>query len=180
MPNSISSDKLEVAIVGVKIIILHWRCHTRLSNFGWVRIRKSKKLMNSLLMIPMRFYYTAVVLLSFVHTRVIFCIMGVHWSVRDGHLEHFCQNKCIIHHKRTPALVILFQHFNKDGELSCSKERNDYCRVALYMKKPKKNLKLEKYMKTINSNQYWILRYCNEQKYIKLIVFLYETFIRDW
>ena len=36
-------------------------------------------------------------------------------------LLHFNDFKCIFHDERNPALVTLFQHINKDGNLSCSK-----------------------------------------------------------
>ena len=32
---------------------------------------------------------------------------------------HFKAVKCIFRYQRTQALVILFQHTNKDGNLSC-------------------------------------------------------------
>ena len=50
---------------------------------------------------------------------------------------HFKYFKWIFHYRRTPALVILFQHINKDGSLSCKKERKIQCRVARYMKNVK-------------------------------------------
>ena len=43
--------------------------------------------MNSLLMMPMGFCYTGVVLKNYVHANVRFCIIGVQWSVKDGHLN---------------------------------------------------------------------------------------------
>ena len=75
-------------------------------------------------MMPMGFYYVGVVLQNYVHENVRFCIMGVHWSVKVGHLKHFCQNWSILKILNayftittyfTPAQVILFQHINKDG-----------------------------------------------------------------
>ena len=34
-------------------------------------------------------------------------------------LLHINDFKCIFHDERNPALVTLFQHINKDGNLSC-------------------------------------------------------------
>ena len=51
-----------------------------------------KNEMKSFLMMPMGFYYISVVLRNYAHGNVRFCIMGVHWSVKDGHLKHFCRN----------------------------------------------------------------------------------------
>ena len=48
-----------------------------------------KNEMNSLLMMPTWFYYTGVVLQNYVHVNVRLCILGVHWSVKDGNLKHF-------------------------------------------------------------------------------------------
>ena len=82
---------------------------------------------------------------------------------------HFKDFKCIFHYQRTTALVILFQHINKDGNKLLQRKKYLVPGCALYEKRKKKHI-LEKYVKTTNFTQNWIVRYNKEHKYIKLIV----------
>ena len=82
-------------------------------------------------------------------------------------LMHFNDFKCIFHYQRTPALVNLNQHFNKDGNLL---ERKKYLvpGCALYEKRKNILCWISMWKPLILSKIY--LQYYKEQKYIKLIV----------
>ena len=77
-------------------------------------------------MLAEEFYYTGVLLQIYVLKRVRFCIINVHWQVEDNlgissilaRIDELSRHQMHISLPTHPALIILFQHFYKDDDLS--------------------------------------------------------------